>query len=493
MKRITLLSLAFVLLAAPVFGAWQNPPEPLTTSGDGATPDIAANSDGDALAVWIDNTTVKASHFANGAWGTFTNISTNAGTNSLSKVAYDDSGNGLAIWVANDPPNRTVHSAFFNGTTWTEPPITPLDTATNPFISPAVAMDGTGKGLSVWVETVANTVHSSIFNFSFWSSQTTIGTGNGAASIAMSKNGTGVAVWINGGIATANQFISNAWQVAAPIGQAGDSEPDVGMDSNGKAHAVWLLVPGRIMTSTFNGTSWSASQEISSGVGNINPHIAVAPGGTAVATWIDSSNALQSALYNGTSWSAPVLVSSTPPAKEQDVSVAANGNALVLWASSTSNEIDSAALPLNGSWGFQEVVRTSSNAISGIRSAFSSTGSGFGVWLETAPDLSTNAFGSFTLGIIPPSPPASIEGKVRKNSSATQTDRLHIIKFEPSTDTAVIFYRLRRDGIIIAEIPKAGPYKYIDHHRSSKVENVYTVAAVAADNIESTVLTVALK
>lgn len=484
----------FIFAIATLQAAWQSPPEQFTNSGAGTFPDVAANSSGNAMAVWIDSNIVKASEFKDGTWGTFTSISTNAGTNTSSKVAFDDSGKALAIWVATGPPN-SVHSAFFNGTSWSEPPISPLDTSNvNTFVSPVVAMNGSGNGLSAWIELGTNNVRSSTFNFSFWNIATTIGTGNGTVSIAENKNSQGVAVWTNGGVATANQFISNAWQVATPIGEPGDVAPEVGIDSNGKAHAVWLLTPsGTVKTSTFNGISWSASQVLSTGTGNINPHIGVASDGTAVATWIDSSGAIQSAIYNGTSWSTPVLVSNSPAAKEQDLSVSDNGNALVVWAAAASNEIDSIGLPLGGSWEDQEVVGIFSNPPSNVAAAFSSSGAAFAVWTEKYPNNTQDVFGAFTLAILSPKPPASISGKARNNSSATQTDRLHIIKFKPSTDTNVTFYRLRRNGGILAEIPATGPYKYIDHHRSEKVRDVYTLTSVNAGGIESKPLVITLK
>lgn len=91
----------------------------------------------------------------------------------------------------------------------------------------------------------------------------------------------------------------------------------------------------------------------------------------------------------------------------------------------------------------------------------------------------------------PPSPPASIEGKAKNNKSATQIDHVHIIKFKPSTDTSVVFYRLRRNGKIIAEIPKKGPFEYIDHNRCRKTD-VYTLTSVNAVGIESSPLVVEL-
>jgi hypothetical protein len=485
----TLLFIFFIsasLTPLFVFAGWQTPPEQFTSAGEGQSPDIAANSSGKAMAVWIDDSVVKGSLFSNGAWGAVTSISTNSGANSSSQVAYDDSGNGLAIWVAS-AATHSVYSAFFNGTTWSIPPISPLDSSTDTYQSPSIAMDGSGNGIAAWIDLTAGEVRSSTFSSSFWNVSATIGTGDGTVSIAENKNDAAVAVWTNGGVVTVNHYTSGSWKTATPIGEAGDISPQGGIDSNGNAHAVWLLTPeGTVKTSTFNGIGWSTPQVLSiAGTGNSDPSLAVAPGGTAVATWIDSSSLLQSSIYNGTSWSAPLPVAATPPASQADVAIAANGNALILWAS--SNGIQSAVLPLGGSWSLQQTVATLSNPPSRIAAAISSTGTAFGVWMETQ-----NVFGSFNLGIIPPGPPASIKGKTRNNSSAIQIDRLHIITFTPSTDSSVVFYRLRRNGNIMAEISGKGPFEYIDHHRCKNKNDVYTLTSVNAGGVESTPLTVTL-
>lgn len=98
----------------------------------------------------------------------------------------------------------------------------------------------------------------------------------------------------------------------------------------------------------------------------------------------------------------------------------------------------------------------------------------------------------FNLAQLAPEAPVSIQGKTRTNESAVQIDRLHIITFTPSKDVTVTFYRLRRNGVIIAEIPGIGPYKYIDHHRRKGKSDVYTLTSVNAEGLESAPLTVTL-
>jgi hypothetical protein len=172
--RLTMRTFIISLLVgiAPLCAAWQSPPEQFTTSGAGFSPDVASNSTGHAMAVWVDNAVTKASFFTGGKWGSPTAISTSTdtGLKMSSQVALDDSGNALAIWISAGSTNN-VYSAFFNGTSWSEPQISPLDSSSNTFQSPAIAMDGAGNGISGWIELTTNEVRERRFfhfHFGIW-------------------------------------------------------------------------------------------------------------------------------------------------------------------------------------------------------------------------------------------------------------------------------------------------------------------------------------
>ncbi|MCE2983912.1 MAG: hypothetical protein LW832_10160 [Parachlamydia sp.] len=490
----SLVSIFFIfILFTPLSAAWQFPPEALTTSGAGGSSDIAANTSGEAVAVWIDNFIVKASHFTDGQWGEFTTISQNAGINGVVRVAYDDSDRALAIWVTVGPPNA-VRSSFFNGTTWSEPLVSPLDTSSvTSFTSPSIAMDGKGGGLAAWIELGENDVRSSNFSSSRWRLATTIGTGNGTVDVAYNSDDTGVAVWTNGGVTTANYFFEGVWLTPQVIGTAGDKDPQVGIASNGGVYAIWLNQPtGTILTAQFNGFEWTTPEVISTGIGNYNPRIAVSPEGVAVALWIDGNHVVQSSTFSAAGWSEPKQVDSSTSATEADLAIAANGNAMALWVES-DNQIQSATQTPGGNWDSVIPVGTFSAPPFELSAALSSEGPAFGTWTHGDGGAGQNAYASFTLATLPPKPPFCFHGKVKVNASATQFDRLHVLEFNPSIDKGVIFYRLRRNGSVLADIPLKGPFEYIDHHRSKKRCDTYTLTSVNAGDLESSRLKVKLK
>lgn len=491
--------LSFLLLVGNIgslqAASWQTPPEQFTSDESGILGDIAANSAGNAIAVWIDNSgsplkTVNASYFSNGAWGPTTLL----GTGSIQNVAvaFDDSGTGLAIWsVPTFPTPGTLETAYFDGSTWSTPTPNPLETSFSSFfVQPAIAMNQLGQGVAIWLDTASQEVRSSFFNAGAWTTPTFIGNGDNAPmSVAYSQNGTAVAAWLDLGFVIVNQFTGGVWQSSAVLGAPGDSVPVVGIDGNGIGYAIWTDAAGNTKVSQFNGTSWSTPQIISVGLGNASASIAVDGAGAAVSLWIDGSSVVQSSVFNGITWGAPVAVSTAGVPTQADVAIAQNGNALALWVEVSSGLVQSAFLPLGGSWSPQLLVRDSTLSTSQVIAATSSKGYSFALWEEDNFELETSdVFGSFILNL--PAPPASITAKQCNDLFATQIDRINIITFTPSTDPVVVSYLLRRNGVLIAVIPANGPFVYYDHNRCKNTTYIYTLTSVNSFGVESTPITV---
>src|SRR6266403_4064188 len=81
----------------------------LTFTPKGQLPKIAADPQGDAIAVWAQGDSAGVlSIWANrydvgsGSWGTATLIENNSGLAFLPQVGMDNNGNAIAVWVQND-------------------------------------------------------------------------------------------------------------------------------------------------------------------------------------------------------------------------------------------------------------------------------------------------------------------------------------------------------------------------------------------------------
>lgn len=104
--------------------------------------------------------------------------------------------------------------------------------------------------------------------------------------------------------------------------------------------------------------------------------------------------------------------------------------------------------------------------------------------------------------------PTSLSSKVVKNIFATQTDRINLLTWDPSSDPFILGYDVYRNGILIATVPSLKePFyvngelvailpavqvglEYADHNRRKRVKDVYTIVAFNAYGFTSAPITV---
>lgn len=493
-QRFCIFLLTMGILASlwhPTFvnAAWQQPPHQFPDFGSGNGPPVASDAFGHAFALPSNapNGTIGASLFSSGIWsdppqtiglGSFDSID----------VAMDNGGTALGIW--HDVGANEIKTASFNGISWSTPNPNPLATTIGG-VEVAVSMNGPNQGVAMWIDDTTRLVRSSFFFAGNWSLVNNLGTGDFDPSIAYSANNTAVAGWFDIVLGTTvNNFTGGLWQGPIVLDPAGGS-PVVGIDSSGKALAVWTNSSGNVVFSVFNGTSWSITQGIAATTGNDTLSLVMTPGGTAVATWIGSSLGGFSSSYNGFFWSAPIQITGGPIGtgfnKFLSLSVSDNGNALAVWTITASPlEIRSSRLALGGTaWTPQEFVASVSRDITFLDSSLSENGIGFASWaLVEIPE-------QFATASIPPPGPSNMQGIACKNRFAMQTECVNTITWTPSRDPAVVAYYLRRNGILIAVIPAQGPYIYVDHDRC-KVVDTYTLTAVYPGGEESLPVSITL-
>ncbi|MDP1880914.1 MAG: ice-binding family protein [Parachlamydiaceae bacterium] len=84
-----------------------------------------------------------------------------------------------------------------------------------------------------------------------------------------------------------------------------------------------------------------------------------------------------------------------------------------------------------------------------------------------------------------PNPPTNFRGKTIKNKFLTQTEYIHFLKWRPSNSSFVVTYHLFRNNQLIAEIPRNGPYYYIDHNRHKNKVDTYSLIAIDSNGQQS--------
>ena len=187
---------------------WQTAQVIETDAGDAATPDIAMDAAGSAIAVWKQHdgsrySIYSASYVAGTGWQAAQLIETdNAGNAENPQVVFDTNGNAVAVWKQNDGTRFNIVAARYNsGTGWQAALKIEADNAGNAE-APQIAADTAGNFMAVWRQSDGT-------RFSVWSNKYVASLGwqtaelietedSGSADpprIAMAPGGNGIAVW----------------------------------------------------------------------------------------------------------------------------------------------------------------------------------------------------------------------------------------------------------------------------------------------------------
>ncbi len=250
----------------PAGGAWEHEVqiEPANGATVASKPQIAVNASGNALAVWVESDLngqyVMANRYTAGSgWATAGMISANVYETRAAQVAIDANGNGLAVWEQYD--DKTVvdilSSRFTPGTGWRTARSITTDKA-HDAKAPQLAFDAKGNALAVWAGTLSSgAIWSTRFavGASDWDAATPIGAPNAFATldtpqIAFDGSGTAYAVWaqyISGQykgthIVSSRLSAGGTWtdpELIEPDDFGNASVPQIAVDANGNATAVW--------------------------------------------------------------------------------------------------------------------------------------------------------------------------------------------------------------------------------------------------------------
>lgn len=255
---------------------------------------VAFATDGNAIAVWSQNNGTSISIWSNrynkdNRWETAQLIQTDiSGVNSFPQIAIDTNGNAMAVWSHNNGTSISIWSNRYNKDTgWETARLFDTDINAKNALSlrPQIAMDANGNTLAVWSQTNGG-------RFYIFSNQYNDDTGWGTPQkidnnligdalhpqIAFGNNGNALAVWeqyngsrFSGEISRnvwSNLYNKNTgWESARLIQtdntESGGSNPQIVFDNNGNAFAVWGQFDGSLWLNRHNkDNSWGTSQLI---------------------------------------------------------------------------------------------------------------------------------------------------------------------------------------------------------------------------------------
>ncbi len=348
-------------------GLWQGRMLIKTNKADDAySPQIAVNTDGNAIAVWQQYNGNEYSIYANhfdatlGAWQGATLIEGDAGDASHPQIAMDGIGNAMAVWQQYDGTYDSIYGNYFRASTgWTTARLIERDD-TGKASYPQVAVNASGHTMVVWEldNGTDDSIYASRYSSSLWGTATLLDNGSTdsatAPRIAIDTDGNAIAVWHQYAGSEysiyANRFdaASGAWQGDALIENdnvGGAYGPKVAMDGSGNAMAVWQQydrTSNNILANRFDAISgvWQNPVLIESdNAGDAyNPQIAVNDSGNAVAVWRQDDGSHYNIWANRFDaisgvWQNPALIESdnAGDASSPQVAVDGSGNAVAVW------------------------------------------------------------------------------------------------------------------------------------------------------------------
>ena len=386
-------------------------------AGNTESPQIAIDSSGNAIAVWVQFDGTRNNIWANRFDGTNPGAAElikadNAGSAINPQIAIDSSGNAVAVWTQWDGTRDSIWANRFNGTSWGTAELIEADNAGNAEY-PQIAIDSSGNAIAVWrqYDGAHYSIYANRFDGTSWFNGTSWGmaeliesdnAGNAEQpQIAFDSSGNAIAVWTQWDGTRdsiwANRFNGTSWGTAELIeaDNAGNaSTPQIAFDSSGNAIVVWDQYDGlryNIWANRFNGTSWGMAGLIEAdNAGNAEyPQIALNSSGNAIAVWQQDDGGrfnIWANRFNGTSWGTAELIEADNAGNAWHPQIAfdSSGNAIAVWTQWDGTRYNIWANRFDGaSWGSAELIEAgdAGNAIH-PQIAFDSSGNAVAVWTQ---------------------------------------------------------------------------------------------------------------
>lgn len=314
------LSLTFGGNFALNFGGWVfNYPiiiPPITINDPTTSPElrIQPRDDFRSLPGWTVTYDPSSATGTTNVYGTnavLSTVATDLYNDGAPALAVDGAGAPYQVWYKEGNPYTQIGSqiyvADYNGSTWNAPVLIPGSLGFNSYVS--AATDNAGNRLAVWVRTDTS---------------------------GLTTNATAAQLYAtrNGGDVSFSTFDGSSWSAPQVVAATPGLDADLKLSAmaNGNILAVWTYTDTNsvqhLVSSSWNGASWTALDEITSG--SLNTPTAQQIGNTTVVLWtaLEDTNG-DTSLYesdnSGGVWSkpAPFIPALLNPAPGSQVRLAA--------------------------------------------------------------------------------------------------------------------------------------------------------------------------
>ncbi|MGQ0797436.1 MAG: hypothetical protein ACT4OI_06210, partial [Methanobacteriota archaeon] len=352
---------AYAAYLSVAFG-WAAPTRiELSNAGDVSAVFVAMDPGGNGTAVWHQFDGSRFRTYGNrftpsAGWGTAVSIDDpNLADSAWPDVAADANGNAIAVFRQFDGATTSmIANRYVPGSGWTGPTVIEGYTASSDDAQVAVA--ASGEATAVWRQwdgSVNNIASNRFTPGAGWATATYIEASGGEAiepRVAMDAAGGAIAVWrqLSGSARSvfANRFVPGAGWGSPQLLETDDTGdaagPRIAMDAAGNAVAVWSQSDGTTTNVWANryvaGTGWGSPVVLETASGfAAGPLASVDADGNAFATWVQFDGTvmhLYAARYRvALGWDAPVLLETDNQGGASVGGLAADaaGHAVAVW------------------------------------------------------------------------------------------------------------------------------------------------------------------
>lgn len=499
-KKCKLLALVYFLsFGVPQLQAFWAPTQFFTVGDIGDSPDVGTDTDGNAIVVFVNTGLggiIQASQFDAGTntWGAPFQISAAQETGKDAPFIGMSQQN-LAYVIQRDQSKPAIEFSQLNQSGFSSG-IVYLQSGT--LSKPSIAASSTGQFVTSWISSATGVEALMISGGSFLTPQvldsSTTSTTD-PVSVAINDAGTSAAFWLgSNGQIRYSLFSGGVWSPALDVStKLPNQYPSAGIDESGNVVVAWLRGNEIQTNRTYKGAFLGSHKVSPSNAGAASgPVLAVDKSGIAVVIWLDQNSNISFSYFDGKKWSYG-LAGIAEPTSVLSLTKDDNKNFLAEWSYNVGSvhEIRSAYFNPGLGWSLTESAGTSSSPLRNPRAALSSVNHTAFAVFETGGN--TDTAGSFSLLAVPPSPPAEIQGRLKKDRFPCQTDRIHVISWSATEDPTAVSYRLREGTKLIGQFPLTGPFRVDLHNRDRKQEVTYKVSTVNALGIEGAPITIELR
>jgi hypothetical protein len=426
-KAILLVAVALVGSVAVPATATALGPElgpVVTLRVGGQQPDVSANDEGDAVAVWQgqEGRVQAATERVGDGWSSVTTLSPSIGGAEFPQVVTDSSGDSFAIWQRHPAGSSSfVIEASVKSLLgeWQAPTVIAADASGSK--GPDIAVDPGGNAVAVWQDVGQEIEAAYRPAGQSWGSPVAISSsGQPASEPRVAADGTGhvVAVWVEQGrIRSAAKLATGTWEapvsLSAPAKGQSSREPAIAVDPAGEAVAAWIEVLGESAES-FNlvevarrppGGTWKAPFRLSPEEGrSFHPQVSI-EGSIIGIIWVRRDGRVVVGRSPNLGLTQTVLLSpSRVVASDPQIAVDPAGRAVAIW-SVPGGPIEVSEAPTRDDWMKVPVQLVPSGA--GAAPQIASAGAGaVAIWVKD--EGGTSVIQAADQGVALPPPPPQI-------------------------------------------------------------------------------------